>query len=253
MSGLVGFVTGAASGLGRATVQRLLSKGTAKAISAVDLSKIPDAESSSLLPISNVNITSEDSVVDALEQTVKKFGRLDFVVNCAGIGLVERTYDFKHNRPHSLDTFQSVLNVNVSGTFNVSRLACSHIYKNQVDSNNLRGCIINVASIAAYEGQIGQAAYAASKGAVVAMTLTIARDLGKYGIRCVTIAPGVIDTPLLAQVPEKARKYLESLVVAPQRLGVPDEIAHVVQTVIENPYINGETIRVDGGLRMPPM
>lgn len=253
MSGLVGLVTGAASGLGRATVQRLLSKGTARAITAIDLNSIPDNSSDSLLPISNVDISNEKSVQDALNKTMDRFGRLDFVVNCAGIGLVEKTFDFRKGVPHSLESFSKVLNVNVIGTFNVSRLATGLIYKNEPDVNSLRGCIINIASIAAFEGQIGQAAYAASKGAVVSMTLTIARDLGKVGIRCVTIAPGVIDTPLLAKVPEKARKYLESLVVAPNRLGKPDEIAQTVQSVLENPYINGETIRVDGGLRMPPI
>ena len=252
MSGLVGVVTGAASGLGRATVQRLLSKGTARAITAVDLQKIPDGPTDNLLPISKVDITNEQSVFKALDDTIKKFGRLDFVVNCAGTGIVERTYDFKANKPHSLESFNRVLNVNVIGTFNLIRLSSGLIYKNQPDENDLRGCFINIASIAAYEGQIGQVAYAASKGAVVSMTLTVARDLGKYGIRCVTIAPGVIDTPMLAQVPEKARKYLESLVVSPRRLGKPDEIAHAVQSVLENPYINGETIRVDGALRMPP-
>lgn len=253
MSGLVGLVTGAASGLGKATVQRLLSKGTARAIAAVDVKNIPDGASDNLLPLPNVDITKEESVTKALEATVNKFGRLDFVVNCAGTGIIERTYDVKANKPHSLESFSRVLDVNVIGTFNLIRLSSGIIYKNQPDENDLRGCFVNIASIAAFEGQVGQVAYAASKGAVVSMTLTIARDLGKYGIRCVTVAPGIIDTPMLAQVPEKARKYLETLVVSPKRLGKPDEIAHAVQSILENPYINGETIRVDAGLRMPPI
>lgn len=253
VKGLVGLVTGAASGLGRATTMRLLDQGV-KGIAAVDLQAFKDdvKSLSGVLPLSGTDVTSEEAVQDALKKVKSEFGRLDFVVNCAGVGVAFRLYNFNKSLPHSLDTFRQVIDINVSGTFNVTRLAVGLIGENEPDVNGLRGCVINTASIAAYDGQIGQVAYSASKAAICGMTLPIARDLGAQGIRCVTIAPGLFETPLLMSLPEKVQKYLASLVPAPSRLGLPDEYAHMVQSVIENPMLNGEVIRIDGSLRMPP-
>ena len=253
VKGLVGLVTGAASGLGRATALRLLDHG-AKGIAALDLQSLKEDITSvrGILPLSGTDVTQEEAINSALEKIKKEFGRLDFVVNCAGVGVAFRLYNFRKEQPHALDTFRQVLDINVCGTFNVTRLAVGLIGKNEPDANGLRGVVINTASIAAYDGQIGQVAYSASKAAIAGMTLPIARDLAAQGIRCVTIAPGLFETPLLMALPEKVQTYLASLVPAPSRLGLPDEYAHVVQSIIENPMLNGEVIRVDGALRMPP-
>lgn len=253
VKGLVGLVTGAASGLGRATALRLMNQG-AKGIAALDLQKVKEDVSSvkGILTLSGTDVTSEEAVLAALQKVKDEFGRLDFVVNCAGVGVAFRLYNFKKESPHGFDTFKQVLDINVSGTFNVTRLAVGLIGRNEPDANGLRGVVINTASVAAFDGQIGQVAYSASKAAIAGMTLPIARDLASQGIRCVTIAPGLFETPLLMALPEKVQSYLASLVPAPSRLGLPDEYAHVVQCVIENPMINGEVIRVDGALRMPP-
>ena len=253
VKGLVGLVTGAASGLGRATALRLVNQG-AKGIAAVDRQNFKEDMTSvkGVLALGDTDVTSEEAVLSALEKVKSEFGRLDFVVNCAGVGVAFRIYNFNKNIPHDLDTFKQVLDINVSGTFNVTRLAVGLMGANEPDANGLRGCVVNTASVAAFDGQIGQAAYSASKGAIVGMTLPIARDLAAQGIRCVTVAPGLFETPLLMSLPEKVQKYLASLVPAPSRLGLPDEYAHVVQSIIENPMLNGEVIRVDGALRMPP-
>lgn len=153
---------------------------------------------------------------------------------------------------HGLKEFQRVMNINVAGTFNVIRWACHTMADNQVDSGGQRGVIINTASVAAYDGQIGQIAYAASKGAIVSMTLPLARDLSNMGVRVCTIAPGVFHTPMLAALPEKVRTLLGNMVPFPPRLGRSDDFAHLAQAIIENPYLNGEVIRLDGALRMPP-
>jgi 3-hydroxyacyl-CoA dehydrogenase / 3-hydroxy-2-methylbutyryl-CoA dehydrogenase len=153
---------------------------------------------------------------------------------------------------HGLKEFQRVLNVNVAGTFNVIRWACHIMADNQVDSQGQRGVIVNTASVAAYDGQIGQIAYAASKGAIASMTLPLARDLSNMGVRVCTIAPGVFHTPMLASLPEKVRTLLGNMVPFPPRLGRSDDFAHMAQCIVENPYLNGEVIRLDGALRMPP-
>lgn len=253
VKGLVGLVTGAASGLGRATALRLLEQG-AKGIAAVDLQNLKDDIKSvnGILPLSGTDVTQEEAIKSALEKVKSEYGRLDFVVNCAGVGVAFRLYNFNKDLPHGLDTFRQVLDINAAGTFNVTRLAVGLIGKNEPDANGLRGCVINTASIAAFDGQIGQVAYSASKAAICGMTLPMARDLASQGIRVVTIAPGLFETPLLMALPEKVQTYLASLVPAPSRLGLPDEYAHVVQSVVENPMLNGEVIRVDGALRMPP-
>lgn len=180
----------------------------------------------------------------------EKFGKLNVTVNCAGTAIAHKTYNFNKNIPHQLDDFTKVLMVNTVGTFNVIRLAVELMSQNEPNEDGQRGVIVNTASVAAFDGQIGQAAYSASKAAIVGMTLPIARDLSTHGIRIVTIAPGLFDTPLLSQLPDKVRKFLEATIPFPQRLGKPEEFAQFVQSVVENPLLNGETIRLDGGLRM---
>ncbi|XP_050295256.1 3-hydroxyacyl-CoA dehydrogenase type-2 [Anthonomus grandis grandis] len=253
LKGAVSLVTGGGSGLGKATVERLVSQG-AKVV-LCDLPNSKGAEVAKALGDDKtlfvpVNITSENDVQNALNVTKEKFGKLNHVVNCAGIGVAFKTYNFKKKQPHLLEDFSKVIQVNTIGTFNVIRLSVGLIGENEPDSNGERGVVINTASIAAYEGQMGQAAYAASKGAVVGMTLPIARDLASEGIRVVTIAPGLFKTPLLANLPEKVIAFLERSVPFPSRLGHPEEYAQLVEAIIQNPMLNGETIRLDGGLRM---
>ncbi len=218
VKGIVALVTGGASGLGRGVVERLIAQG-AKGVVALDL-KFPNGGGSSadnLVAVTG-SVTSEEDVNRALAECEKKFGRLDAVVSCAGIGIAKRAYDFRRKIPHPLDEFKRVVEVNTVGTFNVTRLAVGLIGRNE-PVNTLRGVVINTASVAAFDGQIGQVAYSASKGGVVGMTLPIARDLATQGIRCVTIAPGLFDTPLLGSLPETVRKNLASTVPCPSRLG----------------------------------
>lgn len=198
----------------------------------------------------NVDITDEKAVAAAMDQAVERWGKVNVAVNCAGIAIAQRTLSKKG--PHDLAAFSKVLNVNTVGTFNVIRLAAARMALNTPDEDNIRGVIINTASIAAFDGQIGQAAYAASKGAVVGMTLPIARDLSSFGIRVNTIAPGLFLTPMLEGLPEQVRNDLGQTVPLPKRLGKPAEYAKLVQSIIENSMLNGETIRLDGALRMQP-
>ncbi|XP_077451441.1 3-hydroxyacyl-CoA dehydrogenase type-2 [Stigmatopora argus] len=254
LKGAVGLVTGGASGLGRATVERLLRCGAAAVI--LDL---PSSEGAALATnlgdrcaFAPADVTSEADVRSAVELARQKFGRLDLAVNCAGVAVAVKTYNFKKDVPHSLEDFQRVINVNIAGTFNVIRLAAGAMAKNEADADGHRGCIVNTASVAAFDGQVGQAAYSASKGGIVGMTLPIARDLAPVGIRVVTIAPGLFSTPLLAGLPEKVRSFLARQVPFPSRLGDPAEFAHLVTSLAENPMINGEVIRLDGAIRMQP-
>lgn len=173
-------------------------------------------------------------------------------MNAAGVATAFRVYNFKKNQPHELETFSRVLVVNTIGTFNVIRLSVGLIGVNKPNEDGQRGVIVNTASVAAFDGQIGQAAYAASKAAVVGMTLPIARDLSNQGIRVCTIAPGLFDTPMLQGLPDKVRSFLAKSIPFPQRLGKPDEYAQLAEHIIENPLLNGETIRLDGALRMQP-
>jgi len=198
------------------------------------------------------DVTNEQEIQEMFNKIKQQFGRLDAVLNCAGIGVAFRTYNINKRSMHGLDEFKRVLNVNVAGTFNVIRWACHVMADNQPDSQGQRGVIINTASVAAYEGQIGQVAYAASKGAIVSMTLPLARDLSNMGVRVCAIAPGVFHTPMLASLPAKVRTLLGNMVPFPSRLGNSDDYAHLAQAIIENPYLNGEVIRLDGALRMPP-
>jgi 3-hydroxyacyl-CoA dehydrogenase / 3-hydroxy-2-methylbutyryl-CoA dehydrogenase len=193
-----------------------------------------------------LDVTSEKDVTQALNIAKEKFGRLDIAVSCAGIGVAYRTFNFNKNIPHKLEDFARVINVNTIGTFNVIRLSAGMIGQNKPNEDNQRGVIINTASVAAYDGQIGQAGYAASKAAIVGMTLPIARDLSTQGIRIVTIAPGLFDTPLLQKLPQAVRTTLAKTVPFPQRLGDPKEFAQLVESIVDNPLLNGEVIRIDG-------
>jgi len=252
VKGLVGMVTGGASGLGRATTLRLVEQG-AKVIVAIDFQAFGDdiKANKKIVAISGIDIRKEADVMKAIEECKTKCGRLDFVVNCAGIASAGGSiYDFKTGKPHSLEAFQKVLDVNLLGTFNVCRLAAGLIGKNE-PVNGVRGCIINTASIAAFDSPPGNVDYVASKGALHSMTLVIARDLSEQMIRCVSIAPGFFLTPLSKPMLKDGLGALTKYTACPKRPGEPDEFAHLVQAILENPMLNGETIRIDAGMRMP--
>ncbi|XP_071961589.1 3-hydroxyacyl-CoA dehydrogenase type-2-like [Antedon mediterranea] len=254
MKGLVGLVTGGASGLGKGTATRLVRQGAQVVIA--DLPNSPGKEIAEELGencrFAAADVTSEDDVKNAIALAKSSFGKVDIAVNCAGIGIAVKTYNFRKDRAHPLDEFQRVLLVNAAGSFNVIRLVVGEMGKNEPDADGLRGVIVNTASVAAYDGQMGQAAYSASKGAIVGMTLPIARDLAMQGIRVNTIAPGLFDTPLLASLPEKVRMFLGHTVPFPSRFGSPEEYAHLVESIVANPMMNGEVVRLDGALRMQP-
>jgi NAD(P)-dependent dehydrogenase (short-subunit alcohol dehydrogenase family) len=243
-------VSGGASGLGAACV-RLLNQAGARVVIA-DLNGetgnalVKELGDSTLFV--QANVVDEESVQAAVQATVKSFGGLHVVINCAGIGVAERVLG--RDGPASLASFTKVISVNLVGTFNVIRLASAAMAANPASEGGERGVIINTASVAAFDGQIGQAAYSASKGGIVGMTLPIARELARYGIRVMTIAPGIFDTPLLAGLPEAARNSLGQQVPFPPRLGRPAEYAALAKHIIENEMLNGEVIRLDGGIRM---
>jgi len=245
-------VTGGASGLGAATTRELVACGAKVAI--LDLPGSPgEALAKELGPsviFCPTDVTQEDQIEAAVARACDELGDLRICVNCAGIGWAQRTVT--RQGPHPLAPFQKVLEVNVIGTFNTIRFAADRMTKNEPDAGSERGVIVNTASVAAYDGQIGQVAYSASKGAIVGMTLPIARDLASLGVRCVTIAPGLFNTPLLGSMPEETREVLAANVPFPHRLGEPPEYAVLVRSIIENPMLNGLTIRLDGALRMPP-
>jgi NAD(P)-dependent dehydrogenase (short-subunit alcohol dehydrogenase family) len=249
--GLTALVTGGASGLGRASVEALLAAGANAVI--CDLPKSPGeqvaAELGERTAFAPTDVTDESQVQAAIDLAVERFGGVHYAVNCAGIGWAQRVTS--RSGPHDLKVFELVLRVNLIGTFNVIRLAATQM-SSQEPIGEERGVIVNTASVAAFDGQIGQAAYSASKGAVVAMTLPVARDLAPRLIRVVTIAPGTFDTPMLAGLPEDQREKLASQILHPQRLGQPREFGALVRHIVENPMLNAETIRLDGGIRMPP-
>ena len=247
------FVTGGASGLGEATVRALAARGARVAIYDLPRSKGAELEKE-IGPAARFlagDVTDEGQVGDALDAAIAAFGPLRGLVNCAGIGSASRTVG-KDAEPFRLDVFRRTIEVNLIGTFNAIRLAAARMVGNEPDANGERGAIANTASIAAFEGQIGQAAYSASKGGVVGMTLPIARDLAELGIRVMTIAPGLFETPMLAGLPEPARISLGKQVPFPPRLGRPVEYAALAAHIIENPMLNGETVRLDGAIRMQP-
>jgi 3-hydroxyacyl-CoA dehydrogenase / 3-hydroxy-2-methylbutyryl-CoA dehydrogenase len=250
----VALVTGGSSGLGRATAERFARAGSKVVIGDLKGSQGEEVakELGSNVVFVPLDVTSEKDVTEALNVAKDKFGRLDVAVNCAGIGVAIKTYNFNKKTCHDLSSFSKVINVNLIGTFNVIRLSAGLIGENEPNKDNQRGVIINTASVAAYDGQIGQAAYSASKAGIVGMTLPIARDLSTQGIRICTIAPGLFNTPMLQALPEKVRAFLAKTVPFPQRLGEPSEYAHLVETIVDNPMLNGEVIRLDGALRMMP-
>jgi NAD(P)-dependent dehydrogenase (short-subunit alcohol dehydrogenase family) len=245
-------VTGGASGLGRATAERLVAAGGRVAL--LDRPASAGADVAKTLGPSALftpaDVTSAGEVDTALRAAAERFGGLNVLVNCAGIGTAMKTLG--KAGPAKLEDFTRVIQVNLIGTFNCIRLAASHMAKNAPTTEGERGVVVNTASVAAFDGQIGQAAYSASKGGIVGMTLPVARDLAELGIRVVTIAPGIFDTPLLGTLPEPVRQSLAKQVPFPQRLGRPSEFAALACHIIENPMLNGETIRLDGAIRMAP-
>lgn len=250
LSGSSAIVTGGASGLGAATARRLAAAGTHVVI--IDLNEEQGEALASELSGAFVGADVTTEEVQAAVEAASEMGPLRALVNCAGIGSVARTID-RDNNPHDLSYFHKVISINLIGTFNCIRLAAAAMAKTDpIDDEGQRGAIVNTASVAAYDGQIGQAAYSASKGGIVGMTLPIARDLATVGVRVNTIAPGIIDTPLLAALPEAARESLAQQVLFPKRLGVPQDYADLAHHLLTHDYMNGESIRMDGGIRMGP-
>jgi NAD(P)-dependent dehydrogenase (short-subunit alcohol dehydrogenase family) len=249
--GSVAVVSGGASGLGAGAVRAL-----AAAQAHVVIADLDQARGQALAAELGANVEFVQTDVAQPEQVQRaidaggRLGTLRAVISCAGVGAVMRTLD-KQGQPHDPAAFQRVLNVNLFGTFHMLRLGAAALAKSEPDAGGARGVIVNTASIAAFDGQVGQLAYSASKGAIVAMTLPAARDLGKLGIRVCTLCPGTMDTPLLSALPELARKTLAESIPFPSRLGLPAEFAKLVLHVIENDYLNGASIRIDGALRMP--
>lgn len=253
IKGKTAIVTGGASGLGRATVERYVADGANVAI--FDLNEIAGNELAAMLGESvayfNVDVANEVSVQSAINAAVEKFGALHIVNNFAGIAVGCKTYGSKG--PHPLDLYQKVVMVNQIGTFNVCRLAAEKMAANEpVSDSGERGVIINTASVAAYEGQIGQVAYSSTKAAIVGMTLPMARELANYGIRVNTIVPGLIHTPMFETLPEPVFDALSKSPLFPQRLGKTTEVASLSAHIVDNEYINGECIRLDAGIRMQP-
>jgi NAD(P)-dependent dehydrogenase (short-subunit alcohol dehydrogenase family) len=244
-------VTGGASGLGEATVRAINAGGGKVAILDMDSvrgNKLAEELGSSTI-FCKTDVTNEDSVKSAIEKTIDSFGKLNVVLNFAGIAIAVKTLG--RDGPHDLNLYKKVVDVNLNGTFNVSRLAAEYISKNTPNESGLTGLIVNTASVAGYDGQKGQAAYAASKAGVIGLTLPMARDLASYGVRVNTIAPGLIITPMLESLPEEAQEALSNQPLLPKRLGKPAEIAHLACFMIENEYLNGEVIRLDAGIRLP--
>ena len=243
-------VAGGASGLGEATVRRLHERGAVVTIADVNAEKGQALADELGLRFVSCDVREEDQVQAAVEAATEADGGLRISVCCAGTGWAQRTTGSKG--PHPLEPFTTIVAINLIGTFNVLRLAATSMRENEPDDGAERGVCVQTASVAAYEGQIGQIAYSASKGGIVGMTVPAARDLSQYGIRVMTIAPGLFDTPLLALLPDDAREALGNSIPFPHRLGLPGEYAQLATSIIENPMLNGETIRLDGALRMAP-
>jgi len=236
-------VTGGASGLGAATAAELAGAG-----GNVVVADLREGEGASRFV--ETDVRDEDSVRGAVAAAVDAFGGLNGAISCAGIGWAELV--FGRDGPHDLDRFRRVVDVNLIGTFNVIRLAAEAISQAEPSETGERGVIVNTASVAGLEGQVGQVAYSASKGGVLGMMLPVARELSRFGIRCCTIAPGIMDTPMMAQASHEVRGSLEAQVQFPKRFGRPDEYAALVRHIVENEYLNGEVFRLDGGIRMAP-
>lgn len=252
MATSVALVTGAASGLGLATTRKLLAEGFA--VVGVDLNtdkgEAVFAELGDQAVFHTADVTSEADISAAIEAATA-MGELRVAVSCAGVGWAARVVD-REGEPHDLDLFKKVVTINLVGSFNILRLAAAAMAKNEPDDDGQRGVIIQTASVAAFEGQIGQIAYSASKGGVHGMTIPAARDLASKRIRVLTIAPGIFDTPMVAGLPDKVRDALGRSIPNPSRLGEPAEYADLVHTMVTSPYLNGTTVRLDGAVRLAP-
>ncbi len=243
-------VTGAGSGLGAATARLLIDSGAAVVLA--DLNREAGeklaAELGDKARFVETDVANENSAVNAIQTAVSTFGGLQGLVNCAGVAPAEKVVG--KEGPHRLESFAKVININLVGTFNMIRLAAEAMQKGEPDAGGERGVIVNTASVAAFDGQLGQAAYAASKGGIVALTLPVARELARSGIRVVTIAPGIMETPMLLGMPAEVQESLGKMVPFPSRMGKPAEFAGLVKHIAENAYLNGEVIRLDGAIRM---
>ena len=243
-------VTGGASGMGEATGRRLAAEGAHVVVVDRDATRGAAVATDLGGTFCEADVTDEETVRAAVAAAAE-LAPLRTCIHCAGVGWAERTID-RNGNPHDLGRFRKIVEINLIGTFNVLRLAAAGMAGNEPDADGERGVIVNTASVAAFDGQIGQAAYSASKGGVAALTLTAARDLSAVGIRVCTIAPGLIDTPLLGTLPDDQRAALAQSVLFPKRLGTADDFASLALELVRNHYLNGEVIRMDAGIRMPP-
>ncbi|HWX75498.1 MAG TPA: SDR family NAD(P)-dependent oxidoreductase [Solirubrobacteraceae bacterium] len=250
IDGSAALVVGGASGLGEATARALHERGAAVTVADVNAEKASALADELGITWAACDVREEEQVQTAVANAAEREGGLRIAVCCAGTGWAQKVAGSKG--PHPLLPFETIVQINLIGTFNALRFAAAAMIANEPLEDGERGVCVNTASIAAFDGQVGQIAYSASKGGVVGMTLPAARDLAQYGIRVNTIAPGLFDTPLLAALPEEARAKLGAGVPYPQRLGAPEEYAQLACQLIENRMLNGETIRLDGALRMPP-
>lgn len=243
-------ITGGASGLGFATAKMIIENGGNAVLLDVneEAGKTAQSNLGSKSKFIKTDVTNEEQVQSAVSQSIEAYGSVEGIINCAGVGPAKRVVG--KDGPHPLDFFQKVININLIGTFNTLRLVADKMQNNEPNTEGERGIIINTASVAAFDGQIGQAAYSASKGGIVAMTLPIAREFARMGIRVMAIAPGIFETPLLASLPQEAQESLGKQVPFPPRLGRPAEFANLVKQIIENTMLNGEVIRLDGAIRM---
>ncbi|RFP87175.1 SDR family NAD(P)-dependent oxidoreductase [Rhodobacteraceae bacterium 63075] len=241
-------ITGGASGLGEATARHFAQSGAQVTLFDRDAERGEAVAAEIGGQFRSVDVTDEDSVSQAIAAASEAMGGLTAAVNCAGIGTAEKT--LHKDGPHALDHYRRIIDVNLNGSFNVARLAAAEIAKNDPEADGARGVIINTASIAAFEGQKGQVGYASSKGGIVGMTLPMARDLAREGIRVMTIAPGIFATPMLTGLPQEVQDSLAASVTCPQRLGDPNEYARLAAFIVECGYLNGTVIRIDGALRM---
>ena len=250
IAGKVFLVTGAGSGLGAATARALATAG-AKVVLADVNREAGDSlavELGANACFVETDVADEASAVNAVNTAISVFGGLHGLINCAGVAPAEKVVG--RDGPHKLETFARTVGINLVGTFNMIRLAAEAMMKGEPDAGGERGVIVNTASVAAFEGQLGQAAYAASKGGIVALTLPVARELARSGIRCVTIAPGIMETPMLLGMAPEVQESLGRMVPFPSRMGRPAEFAALVRHIVENSYLNGEVIRLDGAIRM---
>ena len=245
-------VTGGGSGLGAATARMLVEAGAKVVLADVnrEAGEALAAELGSAAAFALTDVTDADSGKAAIDLAVSRFGRLTGLVSCAGVAPAEKVVG--RDAPHKLDSFARTVSINLIGTFNMLRLAADVMSKAEPDAGGERGIIINTASVAAFDGQIGQAGYASSKAGVVGLTLPVARELSRFGIRVMAVAPGIMETPMLMGMPQEVQDALGKMVPFPSRLGKPAEFAGLVRHIIENPYLNGEVIRLDGAIRMAP-